>query len=153
MAGVVPPVAPLPPVAVTLGGIATEDVPVLLDSTSIVVQATPCIKWDTVPAAPGAAVQASAPHWKMLRAFVARCSIGGDPLSFAMARLVSVLVFVLGAAAWSRILTQLRDSGLFASTHTKMRDLARALRDLTIQNPAVLAVLAADVVAVHGWGF
>ena len=57
-----------------------------------------------------------------------------------MARLVSVLVFVLGGAAWSRILTQLRDSGLFVSTYTKVRDLASALRELTIVNPAVLAI-------------
>ena len=31
MAGVAPPVAPAPPVVAAIGGIATEDVPVLLD--------------------------------------------------------------------------------------------------------------------------
>ena len=62
MAGVVPVGAPLPPVAVNVTGLATDDVPVLLESTSVVVQATPCIEWDAVPAAVGVAAQVSAPH-------------------------------------------------------------------------------------------
>ena len=79
--------------------------------------------------------------------FVARCSIGSDPASFAMARAASLFLFILNAVAWTRILTELRDSGLFARVYSKMRDLAAALAELVPQNPALLVILAGDIIA------
>ena len=54
----------------------------------------------------------------VLCAFIARCSVSNDPASFVMARSISLLTCVLGGATWSRILTELRDSGLFANVYT-----------------------------------
>ena len=147
MAGVVPPAAPLPPVvAGVLAAPISDEMPVVLAATEPLVLATPCLEWTPVGA--GAAVaQVSAPHWRMLRAFIARCSIGNDPGSLAMARATSLFLFLLNGAAWSRILTELRDSGLFSAVYQRMRDLSAALSGLVVQNPAFLAILAGDLVA------
>ena len=147
MAGVPPPAVPLPPIAANVLALpVSDDMPVILDAADICVQSTPCLDWQPVPAVGGAAAQVSAPQWRMLRAFIWRCSIGNDPLSFAMARTTSIFLFILNGAAWSRVLTELRDSGLFVNVYAKMRDLVRAITELAINNPALLAILAADVV-------
>ena len=147
MAGVAPPAAPLPPVvAGVLAAPISDEMPVVLAATEPLVLATPCLEW--TPVGVGAAVaQVSVPHWRMLRAFIARCSIGNDPGSLAMARATSLFLFLLNGAAWSRILTELRDSGLFSAVHQRMRDLSAALSGLVVQNPAFLAILAGDLVA------
>ena len=119
MAGVPPPAVPLPPVAANvLAAPISDDVPVVLDAAEPCVLSTPCLEWAPAAVA-GAVAQVSVPHWRMLRAFIARCSIGSDPASFAMARATSLFVFILNAAAWTRILTELRDSGLFARVSTR----------------------------------
>ena len=147
MAGLLPPAVPLQPVAANvLAAPVTDDVPVVLDAAELCVLATPCLEWTPVAAA-GAAAQVSIPHWRMLRAFVARCSIAADPASFAMARATSIFLLILSGAAWTRILTELRDSGLFARVYAKVRDLAAALAELVLQNPALLVLLAGDIVA------
>ena len=147
MAGVVPPAAPLPPVIAGVSAAPISDkMPVVLAATEPLVLATPCLEW--TPVGVGAAVaQVSVPHWCMLRAFIARCSIGKDPGSLAMAKATSLFLFLLNGAAWSRILTELRDSGLFSAVYQRMRDLSAALSGLVVQNPAFLAILAGDLIA------
>ena len=54
-----------------------------------------------------------------------------------MSRTTSIFLFILNGAAWSRILTELRDSGLFTNVHHKMRDLVRAIANLA--RPPTLA--------------
>ena len=85
MAGVAPANAPLPPVPVVVSAALSDDMPVVLDSTDVVVQATPCLEWEPTPAIAGAAPQVAASHWKMLRGFIAKCSFASDPITFAMA--------------------------------------------------------------------
>ena len=83
MAAVVPAGAPLPPVQVVVSLAISDDVPVVLDTLDIVVQSTPCLEWDDMPAVAGAPAQSRVPHWKMLRAFISRCSIADNPPSLA----------------------------------------------------------------------
>ena len=136
MAGVAPAIVPLPPVAVVVAAAISDDMPVVvLAAAEPLVLATPCVEWTPVGA--GVAIaQVSAPHWRVLRAFIARCSIGNDPASVAMARATSLFLFLLNGAAWSRILTELRDSGLFAQSYLRMRDLSAALSGLVVQPAA-----------------
>ena len=142
-----PPTVPLQPVAANvMVSPITDEMPVILDATEMCVLATPFLEWTAV-AAVGAVARVSIPHWRMLRAFIARCSIAADPASFAMAKTTSMFLFILNGAAWTRILTELRDSGLFARFYTKARDLAAALSDLVLQNPALLVLLAGDIIA------
>ena len=53
------------------------------------VPATPCLDWQPMPAAGGAAVQAFVPHWRTLRAF-----LRGDALS-ELTHFVSLLPVLL----------------------------------------------------------
>ena len=147
MAGIPPPAVPLPPIAVNVpANPITDDMPVLLAAADPLVLATPCLEW--VPFGVGAAAaQVAVPHWRMLRAFIGRCCIADDPPSMAMARATSLFIFIINGPAWSRILTEYRDSGLFRQVYAKVRDLRAALEVLVLQNPAALALLAGDLVA------
>ena len=124
----------------------TDEMPVVLDATELCVLTTPCLEW-TPAVVSGAVAQVAIPHHRMLRAFIARCSIATDPASLAMARATSLFLFILNGAAWTRILTELRDSGLFTRIYAKARDLATAISDLVLQNPTLLVLLAEDVIA------
>ena len=143
MAALAPPIAvAIPPLLVG------PDVPVLLDANEPMVLATPCIGWQPTPAVVGVAAQVEAPTCRMLRCFIARCGFAQDPATHAFARNNDLFGFVLTAAAWTRILTELRDSGLFATVYTKLRHLAAALETLVPQNPALLLVPATDVIVM-----
>ena len=79
----------------------------------------------------------------------AKCSRSQDPLTFAAARTLDIFDFVLSAAAWSRVLSELRDSGLFLRPFTRNCDTWRQRLDsLVPQNPALLVLLAADFLAM-----
>lgn len=126
MAAIAPAIVALQPVVATVSVVVTDDMPVVLAPVEVVVQSTPCLEWTANAPAAGGAAQVALPHWKMLRAFIARCSFANDPATFAMVSATSILEFVLGGGAWSRVLSELRDSGLFARTFDKLRDLADA---------------------------
>ena len=137
MAAVPPPAGAMPPpVAVTLpGGNATPDHAIHLDPTDLFVVACPCLGWDFHAPAGGAigAGTASIPHYKAVRSFAARCTIGDNPANKAAAAQCSPVVFALDAAAWSLILTELRDSDLFEhGPFTRLRDLDDAIDGLMI---------------------
>ena len=149
MAAIPPPAGAVPPpVAVTLpGGNATPDLDIHLDPTDLFVVACPCLGWDFHAPAGGAigAGTASIPHYKAVRSFAARCTIGDNPANKAAAAQCSPVVFALDAAAWSLILTELRDSDLFEhGPFTRLRDLDDAIDGLMIQNPANLVLLPAS---------
>ena len=83
MAGILPPAVPLQPVvANVLAAPITDEMPVVLDATEMCVLATPFLEWTAVAAA-GAVARVSIPHWRMLRAFIARCSIAGVVRNFS----------------------------------------------------------------------
>ena len=119
MAAIPPPAGAVPPpVAVTLpGGNATPDLDIHLDPTDLFVVACPCLGWDFHAPAGGAigAGTASIPHFVAIRAFFARLTIGDNPANRAAAAQYSPVNIALDPAAWSRILTELRDSDLFES--------------------------------------
>ena len=147
MADLPPPVVlPQPVTAKVLAVPITHEMPVVLDAGELCVLATPCLKWTPVATA-GAVMQVAIPHWRMLRAFFARCSIADDPASLEMARATSIFLLILNGAAWTRVLTELRDSGLFVRIYAKVRDLTAAMSDLVLQNPALLVLLAGDIIA------
>ena len=140
---------PLQPITVTIPQVQDEFIYIPLDARSTLVISTPCLLWEEVPQAGAAVAQVRAPTWKVLRAFVSRCSLANDPLSIQMAQSTDLFQFVLTAAAWGRILTELRDSGLFDVVFPKLRLLYRALASLQIQNPALLVISSTDLIAVQ----
>ena len=90
MAGVFLPAVLLPPVAADVVAFPVfGDMPVILDAANLVVPATPCLDWQPMLAAGGAAVQAFVPHWRTLRAF-----LRGDALS-ELTHFVSLLPVLL----------------------------------------------------------
>ena len=149
MAAPPPPAAVVPPpVAVTLpGGNATPDLALHLDANDPFVVHCGCLSWvfhAPVAGAAGAGT-ASIPHFVAIRAFFARLTIGDNPANRAAAAQYSPVNIALDPAAWSRILTELRDSDLFEyGPFDRMRDLDKAINDLMIQNPGNLVLAPAD---------
>ena len=142
MIDLLPPPALLQPVtAKVLAVPITHEMPVVLDGGELCVLATPCLEWTPVAAA-GAVTQVAIPHWRMLRAFISRCSISDDPASVKMSGVTSIFLLILNGAAWTRILTELRDSGLFVRIYSRIRDLTAAILDLVLRNPELLVLLA-----------
>lgn len=149
MAAAPPPAGAVPPpVAVTLpGGNATPDHAIHLDSTDLFVVQCTCLGWAFHPPAGGAigAGTASIPQYVAIRAFAARLTLGDNPANNAAAAQYSPVVIALDPAAWSRILSELRDSELFDyGPFARLRDLDAAIDGLMIQNPVNLVLLPAD---------
>ena len=136
----------MPPVTVHLpAGPATPDSPVFLDSAEPLVLATAFLPWQSYPAAGAVPARVSLPSWLMIRLWIKRSSLSSLPADLAVLAGVDVFEFGLTAAAWSRILTELVDSDLLNATFSDPSTLDVAVEGLTIANPALLVILAADL--------
>ena len=142
--GVVAAAAPAPPIVATIAAPQSDSIPVQLDVQEDIVVATSFLQWQRVMAAAGAQQLVEISTACALRAFIRRCRIGTNAADLLMARQVSIFQLALTAAAWSRILTELRDSGLLRRPMARLRDLDRNLEELTVLNPINLLLLAAD---------
>ena len=136
----------MPPVNVHLpAGPATPDSPVFLDAAEPLVLATAFLPWQSYPAAGAIPARVSLPSWLMIRLWIKRSSLSSLPADLAVLAVVDVFEFGLIAVAWSRILTELVDSGLLNATFSDPSTLDVAVEGLTIANPALLVILAADL--------
>ena len=126
-------------------GVLIPESPISLPHNTPLVAQTPCIQWIALGAAVGAAPQVQLPHHLAVKAFLRRCSPGPAPADMIALNQSSPLTFLLTGAAWSRILGELTASGLFAVAHNTMGELRTALDNLTVQTPANLAIIAADL--------
>ena len=133
------------PVAVALpAGPLDSSLPILVDANEPLVAATPFIPWAPVPAAAGAGAQVSMTFAQACRCFISRCSVGPLPADITAARAATAFRLRFSGAFWSRVLTELRDSGLFAVLIPSLRLLDEKRRSLDIGNPVNLLVVAAD---------
>ena len=79
--------APAPPIVVTIPPLLVgPEIYCTLDANEPLVLATPCVGWEPAPAVAGVAAQVRAPTCRMIRCFIAKCSLSQDPLTFASAR-------------------------------------------------------------------
>ena len=81
----------------------------------------------------------------MIRLWIKRSSLSLLPADLAVLAVVDIFEFGLIAVAWSRILTELVDSGLLNATFSDPSTLDVAVEGLTIANPILLDILAADL--------
>lgn len=133
------------PVTITFpAGPITSDAPLHIDANEGVVVNLPFLPWAPVPAAAGAPARASLTLVQAVRAFLSRCSRGPTPADEAAARGATAFRFRWTAAFWTRLLTELRDSGLFNTSLDSLRALDAKKRALQLVNPNNLLVVAAD---------
>ena len=153
MAALVGPVAAAPqrqPIHVAVQATQPDgELVVVLDAAEDLVVFSPFLLWKPAPAAQAnAAPTVMIPLFVALRAFIRRCRRGPNPPDMAMARQTSIFGLALVPAAWTRILSELRDSGLLASAVQSLLDLDRRIDSLTLTNPANLYILPADLYPV-----
>ena len=143
--------APPPPVVVTVAAPLAARLLASIPTNDPLVQRTRFLPWTDHAAIGGAAAMSSIPAYVLLRHFIGRCTIGGLPADLAAAQVRSVLTGSLTGAAWGRVLTEYVASGLLNMQFTKRRELLIAVKDLQINNPGNLALLAADWLAVEAF--
>ena len=132
--------------------------PVFLDSTEQLVAATPFLGWQPAAAAGAGPPRVFLLMFQMVRAFLARCTLSKAPGHPALLRQANPLNLRITGAAWGRILSEYVASGLLAALPGAacVKDLASALRDLAISNPAQLELtrnlfFIFRVTPAHAW--
>ena len=141
------PAQPPPPIAVVIQTAqADNELFLLLDVDEALVVATPFLLWDTPPQP--VARKSAIPLFVALRAFVRRCRRGPNAADLVMARSTSIFALALNQATWSRILSELRDSGLLGASMQCLLDLDRRIDSLQLANPANLLLHAGDLLQV-----
>ena len=127
------------------GGAPTPECDIWLQANEAIVTATQqFIDWQPAPPDPAGAARVGLDTFKAIKAFAARCSISRNPVDLAAAAPRNVLVIRFEDAFWSRILTELKASGVFANTITELGGLLDAIEAATIVNPNNLEIVAAD---------
>ena len=96
-------------------------------------------------AAAGATPRVELPQNQLFAVFGRRCSFTKQHGQRALLEATNSMQFGITTAAWSRVLTALRDSGLLAASFNSKRSLARAIKTLTIANAADLVIEDADL--------
>lgn len=137
--------AAVAPVVVTVQlAPATPDTPILLPANDPVVTGTAFLQWRPAPAAADGSARVQLSTFQMIRAFGARCNVSRIPANVAAARNINLLTLRFVGAFWSRLLTELVASGLFARPLHTARDLHERLLALDITRPEELAIVAGD---------
>ena len=141
-----PPVLAVIPALAANNPLFGED-PVYLDAGQPLVSATASfMDWQPVVAVAGLPAQVSAPFHRMLFAFGIRCKISPVPANLAAARALNPFTMRFHAACWSRVLTELSDSGLAlpGTVYYTVAAFHEAIVGLQLQNPMNLYIGAAD---------
>ena len=127
------------------GGPPTPECDIWLQANeSIVTNTQPFIDWQLAPPDAAGAARVSLDTFKAVKAFAARCSISRNPIDIAAAALINVLMVRLEDACWSRILTELKASGVFSKAIADLGELVDLIGAATITNPANLEIVQAD---------
>ena len=100
------------PIVVNVPNLISDDLPCELDALARPVVCTPFLDWVPQPAAAGAPPTVTLGTRHMVRAFAQRCGLGPLPADLLVARNNSMLQLGFNGAGWSRILTELDNSGL-----------------------------------------
>lgn len=98
------------------------DSPIFVDANDAVVTSLPWLDW--VPAGVVGGIQrASLKHSEALAAFCLKCKVDRSPAAMVALQPVNILTLRLVGAAWSRILTAVRDNGLANRTVRVLEEL------------------------------
>ena len=98
------------------GGAPSPECPIWLQANEAIVVATQqFIDWQPAPADAAGAARVSLDTFQAVKAFASRCRVGSNPPDIAAARAVNLLQVRFADAFWSRILTELKASGVFAN--------------------------------------
>ena len=119
--------------------------PISLEANDSLVLATPFLAWRPAAAAAGATPRVELPQNQLFAVFGRRCSFTKQAGQRALLDATNSMQFGITTAAWSRVLTALRDSGLLAASFNSKRSLARAIKVLTIANAADLVIDDSDL--------
>ena len=141
-----PPVLAVIPALAANNPLFGED-PVYLGAGEPLVSATASfMDWQLVVAAAGVPAQVSAPFHRMLFAFGIRCKISPVPANLAAARALNPFTMRFHPACWSRVLTELSNSGLAppGTVYYTVAAFHEAIVGLQLQNPMNLYIGAAD---------
>ena len=126
-------------------GAPTPECPIWLQANEAIVTATQqFIDWQPAPADPAGAARVSIDTFQAVKAFTSRCRVSRNLPDIAAAVLISVLEIRFEDAFWSRLLTELKASGVFANAITELGGLLDAIEAAAILNPASLEIAAAD---------
>ena len=121
--------APPPPVDVFIPPApAAPEGPLFVNAADAIVTSLPWLPWG--PAAMVAGVQrVSISNSEALKAFAVKCKLDRSPPAVAAMAPLNPLTLKMGAGAWSRILTAVRDNGLSSLTLAVVEELHAYIRD------------------------
>ena len=126
-------------------GPPTPECPIWLQANEAIVAYTQqFIDWQAAPADAAGAARVSIDTFQAIKAFAPRCMISRNGPDMLAAHGVNVLEIRFTDAFWSRLLTELKASNVFANRISDVGSLHDAIQGATILNPANLEVTAAD---------
>ena len=128
------------------GGATTPECPIFLQANEAIVAATQqFIDWRPAPADAAGAARVSLNTFQAVKAFAPRCIVSRNTGADINAAITTNLLEVrFTDAFWSRVLTELKASGVFADRITTVGGLHDAIQAATLVNPANLEIVAAD---------
>ena len=119
--------APAPVNVVAMPGPNTPESPILVDANDSVVARLPWLNWAPAPAV-GGIPRVSLSNSEALAAFAIRCKLDRSPAAVAAFQAVNPYTLRLTPAAWSILLTAVRDNGLAAATVNVLEQLHEYIR-------------------------
>ena len=126
-------------------GPPTPECPIWLQANEAIVAYTQqFIDWQAAPADAAGAARVSIDTFQAIKAFAPRCMISRNGPDMLAAHGVNILEIRFTDAFWSRLLTELKASNVFANRISDVGSLHDAIQGATILNPANLEVMAAD---------
>ena len=126
-------------------GPPTPECPIWLQANEAIVAYTQqFIDWQAAPADAAGAARVSIDTFQAIKAFAPRCMISRNGPDMLAAHGVNILEIRFTDAFWSRLLTELKASNVFANRISDVGSLHDAIQGATILNPANLEVTAAD---------
>ena len=112
------------------------------------VEKTPMLDWQADAGGAAAAPRAILPHAAAMSAFAPRFHTGPAIPDQVQARACNVLTLQLGDGAWTRCLTELRDSGLAVELENAgaatVQDFVKVYRALSVSDSSRLAIQVGD---------
>jgi hypothetical protein len=109
-------------VDVVLPAGAQPDKPILVDSSSPIVTRLPFLNW-VAAGTVGGIQRSSLSNSEAMAAFAIKCRLDRTPAELAAANIINPLTIGLTDAAWSRLLTEIRDCGFLSINITIMEQL------------------------------
>ena len=108
------------------GGAPSPECPIWLQANEAIVAATQqFVDWQPAPADAAGAARVSLDTFQAVKAFAPRCKVGSNPPDMAAALAVSLLQVRFTDAFSSRVLTELKATGVFTNRVTETCTFAR----------------------------